>query len=432
MAQKYQFKFVINEVDVIFQRNQTGYPDSDWASIILSIDGVPLNTFTPQLSGSVNSGNKFGPNWEVFAVAGADQLVQLTVVMTNLSKTDRYAQGEKAIEITGAVCNSIVALASPGLAIGIELVWAVWGLLYGQRDPDCDGIIFSYSQGWTASDLLAMCDNVDRSAVLSQIKGDSSQLHTPSECGHDPETSITFTASYEETGQFDTPANTLAEVVGGGLSGWIGPWSDAPFSSQSKLFAVVTLNNIAALPISHIEKARQSLVAATSPNADSGGGQSFPLVATRVVNSMISLDVRTDETSGEGHGRASRPLLRENPRAVPVPVQLPPYRGNIWSDAGSEARAVEMLKSQIESVETLVPRGAKAISKRGPETNFRLITNREHIADTVFLPNDISLSMYALVADGKTVANRLRYLRRDDQGRTIVDVLLEHTATVPR
>ena len=126
-------------------------------------------------------------------------------------------------------------------------------------------------------------------------------------------------------------------------------------------------------------------------------------------------------------------MLKENPRAVPVPTQVPPYRGNVWPGTGPEAHAVEVLKTQIEAVETLVPRKVKAISKRAPaDANFRLITNRDHIADTVLVANGVSLSMYALVSDGKTVANRLRYLRRDDQGKIIVDVLLQQTVTVPR
>lgn len=438
MSSKYQFKFVINLIDVIFQRNQTGYPDSDWASIILSVDGVPVSTYTPQLSGSVNSGEKFAPNWEVVAVAGADQIVQLTLAITNLSKTSRYSQAAKAILITGAIDAAIAAMAGgPVLGAVVGAIWAAWSWLYGQKDPDCDGLVFSYSQGWAASDLVTMCDNADRSTVFSGVTGDSSQLHTPSSCGHSPETSATFTVSYEDVVQFETQSFTLMEVVGGGLSGWVGVWGDAASAEQSRLVAVASVVGISALPIAGVESARTHLIEAQmQSNPSTQDHSSRTQLAARIVNSLASLDVRTAEGPHQAPASAMPIASGENPHAIPIPVKVPPYRGNVWPSGPSVGEHVILasLREEVASIAKLVPLQAnRKVREIVISSNLKFADDRDHYVDTIFIGTNVSLSIYALLLDkGATVANRLRYLQRDENGNVLVDVLLQHTMTPPR
>jgi hypothetical protein len=55
-------------------------------------------------------------------------------------------------------------------------------------------------------------------------------------------------------------------------------------------------------------------------------------------------------------------------------------------------------------------------------------------ADTICLPGNVFLQLYIVynvAAPAQRWANRIRYLRLDNKGRTITDVLLDHTALPP-
>jgi hypothetical protein len=214
------YKFRIDGMHVDFQRSSTGDSDSDW--LVFSVkSGLTTRSWQGQVGSGIVSGANLTPNpqnpWLVDCGdmnLSENDLVLISFVMTNLSHTDTRQQQAEALKIAAAVSAAIkeaprledipvvggipvatavaqfvlTAVVGIGGVIG-PILGAIGEIIGGTDTPNCNGLVFSQQFIFSGKQLRDLTQNF--TAVFTDTKPFKDQ-QSPHECGHNPETQVTF------------------------------------------------------------------------------------------------------------------------------------------------------------------------------------------------------------------------------------------------
>jgi len=192
--------FRVNDVLIRNCRSKGDHSDSDWMHLMVTINDQvqePAGLFN--IGDNIHAGDELHGPWEVGPyLIGDEDKVTVTLVVTNLSHTDRAEQIGEAIKIgtlivaaVGGVASAVAsaledqadAILNAALAGVIGTAGEVLGWIVGTSDPNCDGEVLSQPFFFDRGELA-------RRAPFTVTNDYTSR--SPSECGNDPHTRLSL------------------------------------------------------------------------------------------------------------------------------------------------------------------------------------------------------------------------------------------------
>lgn len=406
--------------------------------------------------------------WVVGPMALRDEdSVTIFYVVTNLSYLPPSEQLQTALKIGGYVAAAAGAAASLGaVAAGVTAALASIGSLIGgglnailnavsglvgSDQIDCNGpVAISPGLTFTGAELEEMVNtpvpNQQQGVTLFTTTIVNSGLTSPSAggCGT-PNTDVTWSILRDIIPQRVFPTtptpttNIVAIPASRSVKDWNGVWGDGQFTNNSRILCGVNASGEGVAGESSEQLASSYMAGLIDtmekePLALSAVGEdprmkresaltlkSIPKGTRKIVSGAAAVKPVTARYSaeilerlGSAEGRIVEQLTAAN--LVEVPMLAPPFAGDIYPPSRpGEAVGVNA---------TLAGPAKTSVTEQGS-----LVVA---YAATLLVSADISLQLYGLAtSENQIVAYRVRYLRRNDDGVTVTDVMLAPVQAEP-
>ena len=192
------YHFGVNKVLVHNCRSKGDHNDSDWLQMVVTIN-EQVHSGTFNIGENIHAGDELPGPWQLGPLMVDDgDSVTVSLVVNNNSHTDAAEQEGEAIKIGTLIVAAVGGYASaasktPALAkLNAAIAGVIGGLgevlgwIVGESDPNCNGEVLTALFGYGPGELV-------RRVPISATNEYTAR--SPSECGNDPHTTLTFTVA---------------------------------------------------------------------------------------------------------------------------------------------------------------------------------------------------------------------------------------------